>query len=57
MGLLPGPVKSGAVSPTTRHRCDVSSEQCCPGAEPRKPGTRCALRRSSANILNICFSN
>ena len=24
------------VSPTTRHRCDVSSELCCPGAKPRR---------------------
>ena len=32
---IPGPVKS-AVSPTTRHRCDVSSELCCPGAKPRR---------------------
>ena len=23
------------VSSTARHRCDVSSEQCCPGAKPR----------------------
>ena len=27
-------VKSGTVSPTARHRCDVSSELCCSGAEP-----------------------
>ena len=25
-----------AVSPTVRHRCDVSSEQWCPGAEPQR---------------------
>ena len=24
------------MSPTTRHRCDVSSELCCPGAKPRR---------------------
>ena len=24
------------VSPTARHRCDVSSELCCPGAKPRR---------------------
>ena len=24
------------VSPTTRHRCDVSSELCSPGAQPRR---------------------
>ena len=26
----------GSVSPTTRHRCDVSSELCCPGAKSRR---------------------
>ena len=25
-GLIPGPVKSDTVSPTARHRCDISSE-------------------------------
>ena len=30
------PVKSHAVSPLTRHRCDVSSALCCPGAKTRK---------------------
>ena len=28
-------VKSDTVSPTACHRCDVSSELCCPGTEPR----------------------
>ena len=31
----PGSVKSDTVSPTARHRCDVSSELCCIGAMPR----------------------
>ena len=35
-GSIPGPVKSDTVSPTTRHRCDVSSELCSPGAKPRR---------------------
>ena len=26
----------GSVSPTARHRCDVPSELCSPGAKPRK---------------------
>ena len=26
----------GTVSPTARHRCDVSSELCSPGAKPRR---------------------
>ena len=26
----------GTVSPTARHRCDVSSELCCPRAKPRR---------------------
>ena len=34
-GSIPGPVKSHRVSPTTRHRCDVSSELCVPDAKPR----------------------
>ena len=25
-GSVPGPVKSDTVSPTARHRCDISSE-------------------------------
>ena len=29
-----GPI--GTVSPTTRHRCYVCSELCCPGAKPRR---------------------
>ena len=24
------------VSPTARHRCDVSSETCCPGTKPKR---------------------
>ena len=28
LGAIPGPVKLDTVSPTTRHRCDVSSELC-----------------------------
>ena len=35
-GSIPGPVKLDTVSPTIRHRCDVSSELCCPGAKPRR---------------------
>ena len=35
-GSIPGPVKSDTVSPTARHRCDVSSELCSPGAKPRR---------------------
>ena len=30
---IPGPVEFGTVSSMTRHRCDVSSELCCPGAK------------------------
>ena len=32
-GFDSGEVKSDPVSPTARHRCDVSSELCCPGAK------------------------
>ena len=31
---IPGPVKSYTESATARHRCDVSSELCSPGAKP-----------------------
>ena len=30
-----GPVKSDAMSPKARRRCNVSSELCCPGAKQR----------------------
>ena len=33
---IPWSVKSDTVSPTARHRCDVSSELCCLGSEPRR---------------------
>ena len=35
-GSFLDPVKSDTVSPMVRHRCDVSSELCCPGAKPRR---------------------
>ena len=35
LGSIPVPLKSNTVSPTFRHRCDVSSELCCPGVKPR----------------------
>ena len=36
-GSIPRPVKSDidTVQPAARHRCDVSSELCCPGARSR----------------------
>ena len=33
--MIPGFVKSNLESPAARHRCDVSSELCFPGAKPR----------------------
>ena len=37
----------GTMSPTARHRCDVSSELCFPGAKPRRWAppllTRCGV--------------
>ena len=33
---IPGPVNSDRESSTSRHRYDVSSEQCCSGAKPRR---------------------
>ena len=36
-GLIPGSIKLDTVLPTTRHRCDVSSELCCPVTKPCCP--------------------
>ena len=36
LGSIPLPVKSDTVSLTVRHRCNVSSELCSPGAKPRR---------------------
>ena len=33
-GSIPGPFNLVTVSPMARHRCDVSSELCCPRASP-----------------------
>ena len=35
-GSIAGSVKSDAVSPTARHRCDVSFELCCRSVKPRR---------------------
>ena len=35
-GFNPGSFKSDPVSPTARHRYDVSSELCWPGTKPRR---------------------
>ena len=34
LGSIPGSAKLDTVSPTIRHRCDVSSELHCPGSNP-----------------------
>ena len=36
LGSILGLVKLDTVSPSARHRCDVSSELCRPGANPRR---------------------
>ena len=36
LGSITELVTSDTVSPEVRHRCDVSSELCCPGAKQRK---------------------
>ena len=53
-GSIPGPVKSTQCL----HRCDVSSELCCPGAKPWRGGSanRCMLRRHTASTMKI-FEN
>ena len=47
LGSLLKPVKSDALLPTARYRCDVSSELCCPSAKSRRwiplLITRCAV--------------
>ena len=35
-GSIPVPFKSNTLSPAAHHRCDVSSELCCPGVKPRR---------------------
>ena len=35
-GSIPGSVKSDTASPTSHHRCDISSELSSPGAKPRR---------------------
>ena len=49
--LIPGLVKPDAVSPTARHRGDVSSELCCPDAKPWRC-TRHSLHASRGNIAS-----
>ena len=36
LGSIPGAGQIGTLSPTARHRCDVSLDLCCPGAMPRR---------------------
>ena len=38
MGSILGTDEFDIVSPTARHRCDVPSELCCPGATPWRLG-------------------
>ena len=58
-GSIPGPVKSGTVSPTARYRCDVPLDLCCPGAMRRRwPPPLVSpymLRRNIASIMKILF--
>ena len=44
-------------TPMARHRCDLSSELCCPGAKLRSlaPATRYTLRRNIVSIMNHSF--
>ena len=54
---IPGSVKSDTVSPTARHRCDVSLELCCPVS--REDGPRHSLRASASenvifNLFAVC---
>ena len=54
------PVKSGTASPTTRYRCDVLSELCCPSAKPRiwtPPPAFTCCRRYSENLNFFMLAN
>ena len=56
-GLIPRPGKLNALFPTLCHLCDVSSELCCLGAQPRRgPATRHTLLCNTAIIMKVCFS-
>ena len=44
LSSIPGSVKSDTILPTYRHRCDVSSELCCPGA---------TLQRWAPHLLHV----
>ena len=62
-GSIPRPVKSDTVLPTARHRCEVSSDLCCPGAKMRgrTPPLATMLRycsefnETSTGTVKICF--
>ena len=48
----------GTVSPTARHRCDVSSELCCLealGTKPRRRTPPLVTGRNTASIIKIYF--
>ena len=50
MDFIPELVKSATVSPTARHRCDVSLELCCP---EMGPATCYTLWCNSASMMKI----
>ena len=59
-GSIHGLVKSDAVSPTARHRSDVSSELCSPGPKPRGPmemgpTTRYLIWRNITSTMRFDF--
>ena len=57
LGLFPESVKSDTTTATARHRCDVSSELCCPGAKLRRwaPPLVNTLWWNTASIIKIWF--
>ena len=54
-GSIPGPLKSDTLSPTVRHRCDVSSELCFPSAKPLRWAQPLVykLRHNTASLIKI----
>ena len=53
MGSITRPGKSNIVSPTARHRRDVSSELCDPDAESRKRTLCLVTQRNTASSSDV----
>ena len=56
LGWITGPVKLNTVSPTARHRRNVSWELCCPGAESRWVSATLKVMELRATVIVSLFS-